>query len=153
MPSDVSVKAVGLVLSASENPAGPQTEKFTPPAQAPPAASPVIVANPSLRFDPVSGLVVMEFHDAAGDVTSQIPTLQQLEAYRIWGQPVPSLDTPGADTLGSTASKPAQAVGHAAAGAATPAVGTRSPAEHVPTPAASAKSPAAGIHASATSTA
>jgi hypothetical protein len=92
MPSDVSVKAVGPVLGASENPAGPKSDKFTPPAQAPPSAPSGLVANPSLRFDPVSGLVVIEFHDQAGHVTTSIPTLRQLEAYRIWGQPVPSED-------------------------------------------------------------
>ncbi len=92
MPSDLSVKAVGPVLGASENPAEPKPENFTPPAQAPPPAPAVIVANPSLRFDPVSGLVVIEFHDESGDVTTSIPTLRQLEAYRIWGQPVPSED-------------------------------------------------------------
>ncbi len=91
MPSDLSVRAVGPVVGASENPAEPKPEKFTPPAQAPPAGPTMLVVNPSLRFDPVSGLVVIEFHDDAGDVTTSIPTLRQLEAYRIWGQAVPSL--------------------------------------------------------------
>ncbi len=89
MPSDLSVKAVGPVLGASENPAEPKSEKFTPPAQAPPTPTAVIVANPTFRFDPVSGLVVIELHNEAGAVTTSIPTLRQLEAYRIWGQPVP----------------------------------------------------------------
>jgi hypothetical protein len=96
MPSDLSVKAVGPVLGASENPAEPKSEKFTTPAQAPPTPPAVLVANPSFRFDPVSGLVVIEFHDEAGDVTTSIPTLRQLEAYRIWGEPVPSLDSSAA---------------------------------------------------------
>jgi hypothetical protein len=39
---------------------------------------------------------VIEFHDEAGDVTTSIPTLRQLEAYRIWGEPVPSLDSSAA---------------------------------------------------------
>lgn len=58
-----------------------------PPAQAPPAPTPVMMANPTLRFDVASGLVVIEYHDSAGDVTTSIPTLRQLEAYRVWGQP------------------------------------------------------------------
>jgi hypothetical protein len=82
MPNDLSVKAVGPVLGASENPAEPKPEKFTPPAQAPPAPPPIIVANPTLRFDAASGLVVIEFRDEAGDITTSIPTLRQLEAYR-----------------------------------------------------------------------
>jgi hypothetical protein len=105
MPSDLSVKAVGPVLGASENPAEPKPEKFTPPAQAPPAPSAVLVANPSFRFDPTSGLVVIEFHDEAGDVTTSIPTLRQLEAYRIWGQPVPSEDLMSAPVHDSATNK------------------------------------------------
>jgi hypothetical protein len=105
MPSDLSVKAVGPVLGASENPAEPKPEKFTPPAQAPPTPPAVLVANPSLRFDPVSGLVVIEFHDQAGDVTTSIPTLRQLEAYRIWGEPVPSEDISSAGVHASATSK------------------------------------------------
>ena len=89
MPTDLSVQAVGPVVGASENPAQPKPETFTPPAQAPPQPSPVMVANPTLRFDVASGLVVIEYHDAAGDVTTSIPTLRQLEAYRHWSQPLP----------------------------------------------------------------
>jgi len=86
MPSDLSVKAVGPVLGASENPAGPKSEISTPPASAFPAPPTILVANPTLRFDVASGLVVIEFHDAAGDVTTSVPTLRQLEAYRLHGQ-------------------------------------------------------------------
>ena len=89
MPNDVSVQAVGPVLGSSENPAQPRPETFTPPAQAPPASSQAMLANPTLRFDAAAGLVVIEFHNAAGDVTTSIPTLRQLEAYRKWGQPLP----------------------------------------------------------------
>jgi hypothetical protein len=91
MPSDLSVKSVGPAIGASENPAEPKSEKFTPPAQAPPAPKVGLVANPAFRFDSVSGLVVIEFHDEAGVVTTSIPTLRQLEAYRIWGQPSEAL--------------------------------------------------------------
>jgi hypothetical protein len=86
MPSDLTVNAVGPVLGASDNSTGSKSGTFSPQAQAPPTPT-VIVANPSFRFDPLSGLVVIEFHDNAGDVTTSIPTMQQLEAYRIWGQP------------------------------------------------------------------
>lgn len=89
MPTDLSVQAVGPVLGSSENPAQPKPETFTPPAQAPPAPAPVMVANPTLRFDAASGLVVIEYHDEAGDVTTSIPTLRQLEAYRQWNRPLP----------------------------------------------------------------
>lgn len=89
MPTDLSVQAVGPVLGSSENPAQPKPETFTPPAQAPPQPPVMVIANPTLRFDVASGLVVIEYRDANGDVTTSIPTLRQLEAYRQWSQPLP----------------------------------------------------------------
>jgi hypothetical protein len=90
MPTDLSVQAVGPVLGASENPAQPKPESFTPPAQAAPPQPPaVVIANPTLRFDVASGVVVIEYRDASGDVTTSIPTLRQLEAYRQWSHPLP----------------------------------------------------------------
>ncbi|HUB43452.1 MAG TPA: hypothetical protein VMB73_00575 [Acetobacteraceae bacterium] len=89
MPTELSVQAVGPVLGASENPAQPKPETFTPPAQAPPQPPAMVIANPTLRFDVASGLVVIEYRDANGDVTTSIPTLRQLEAYRQWSQPLP----------------------------------------------------------------
>lgn len=61
----------------------------TPP-QAPPAsavstatAKPArLYVNPDYQFEPTLGLVVMEFHDASGNVTSSIPSQRQLDAYR-----------------------------------------------------------------------
>jgi hypothetical protein len=87
MPNDLTVKAVGPVLGASENTAEPKPETFMPPAQAPPGPAPLIVTNPTLRFDAASGLVVIEFRNETGSVTTSIPTLRQLEAYRQWGPP------------------------------------------------------------------
>jgi hypothetical protein len=87
MPSDLSVKAVGPVLGSSGNATQPKPETLTPPATAPPAAAPVLVTNPTLRFDVAAGLVVIEFRDASGNVTTSIPSLRQLEAYQVWGRP------------------------------------------------------------------
>jgi len=97
MPTDLSVQAVGPVVGASENPAQPKPETFTPPAQAPPQPIPVLIPNPALRFNAALGLVVIEYRNAAGDVTTSIPTLRQLEAYRQWNQPLPGqVHGPGA---------------------------------------------------------
>ena len=100
MPTDLSVQAVGPVLGASENPAQPKPETFTPPAQAPPQAPTVVIANPTLRFDVASGLVVIEYRDPSGDVTTSIPTLRQLEAYRQWSRPLPGQTAVPATTSG-----------------------------------------------------
>jgi hypothetical protein len=128
MPSDLSVKTVGPVLGASENAAGPKAELFTPPSQTAATAPAVLVANPTLRFDVASGLVVIEFHDAAGDVTTSVPTLRQLEAYRIHSQSPPGRFPP-------VQSPPSQSAPGQAAAVQSP-----------PGQAA----PAAGVHASAT---
>jgi hypothetical protein len=57
-------------------------------SQAPPqpeqAANPSPIANPSLRLDPALGLVVLEFRNDAGAVTSSIPSQRQLQAYQRW---------------------------------------------------------------------
>ena len=39
--------------------------------------------NPDLRLDPALGLVVIEFHDQAGKLTSSIPSQRQMDAYRM----------------------------------------------------------------------
>jgi len=89
MPTDLSVQAVGPVVGASENPAQPKPETFNPSAQVASQPVPVLIANPVLRFDAALGLVVIEYRNSAGDVTTSIPTLRQLEAYRQWNQPLP----------------------------------------------------------------
>ena len=86
MPNELSVKAVAAVTGASENPAEPQAELFTPPAHAPPAQAASPNPNPQLRLDPALGLVVIEFRDASGTITTSIPSQRQLDAYRMWEQ-------------------------------------------------------------------
>ena len=41
-----------------------------------------LYVNPDYQFDPTLGLVVMEFHDASGNLTNSIPSQRQLDAYR-----------------------------------------------------------------------
>ena len=58
-----------------------------PVATDPPAtvgtAGPVFhFPNPTLRLDSSLGMVVLEFHDDAGEVTRSIPSQRQLDAYR-----------------------------------------------------------------------
>ena len=94
MPSDLTVKAVSPVVGASESPAEPKPDFHTPPAHAPPSGSPPVV-NPALRLDAALGLVVIEFRDASGKLTTTIPSEQQLQAYRTWSGEHPG---PGART-------------------------------------------------------
>ena len=86
MPNELNIKPIAAVASGTENPAEPQAESFTPPAHAPPLASALPMPNPQLRLDPALGLVVIEFRDTDGAVTSSIPSQRQLNAYRMWEQ-------------------------------------------------------------------
>lgn len=100
MPNDLSIKAVAAVTGASENPAEPQPEAFIPPANGPPAAPALPMPNPQLRLDPALGLVVIEFRDEKGVITTSIPSRRQLEAYRMWEKTPPDAPAlPGRDVV------------------------------------------------------
>ena len=66
--------------------------------------------NPTLRLDPALGMVVIEFHNYAGNVTTSIPGERQLEAYRTaralntgvrigLEEPAPGVHTPATRTV------------------------------------------------------
>ena len=78
MPNERSVSAVAAVGGASENPAEPKAEPFTPPSHAPPVRRASPIPNPQMRLDPALGLVVIEFRDTSGAVTTSIPSQRQL---------------------------------------------------------------------------
>lgn len=42
-----------------------------------------MLANPSMRLEPLLGLVILEFHDAQGRIERTLPTARALAAYRI----------------------------------------------------------------------
>jgi hypothetical protein len=103
-----------------------------PAAEIPTAAPPRAAAgNPSLRLDPGLGLVVIEFHNAAGTVTGTIPTAQQLQAYRRWetAQMGPSSHAAPAADVGGDTVPPAV---RSAPRNAPPAAGPGSPAARPP---------------------
>ena len=53
------------------------------PGSAPPTPSPELgPANPRLRMDWDLGMVIIEFRDTTGQVSSSLPTPRELEAYR-----------------------------------------------------------------------
>lgn len=93
MPSDLTIRAVSSVTGPSENAAQPRPDSFIPPANAsPPTTGPPII-NPTLRFDAALGLVVIEFRDESGHITTSIPSQRQMEAYRMWSDPLPGTST------------------------------------------------------------
>lgn len=93
MPSDLSVRAVSPIAGPSENPTEPKPEAFIPPATASPPQTGPPILNPTLRLDPALGLVVIEFRDESGNVTASIPSQRQIDAYRMWSDPLPGRGT------------------------------------------------------------
>jgi hypothetical protein len=86
MSSDMSVQAVAGIRTGREVAADSKmvSPSEPPPAEAAFAQSPVI--NPTLRLDAALGLVVIEFRNDSGAVTTSIPSERQLEAYQRWEQ-------------------------------------------------------------------
>src|SRR5689334_9538145 len=81
MLNDVSFQAIGVVHSDSV-PAASQKLPAADPAQAVSAAPPIL--NPTLRLDAALGLVVIEFRNETGAITTSIPSQRQLQEYQRW---------------------------------------------------------------------
>jgi hypothetical protein len=82
MPSEISIQGLSPVPSPGDTPPELKSEAIANHATPTPAASSQPYLNPSLRLDAALGLVVIEFRDASGSITSSIPSQRQLEAYR-----------------------------------------------------------------------
>jgi len=66
--------AIGEVRKVVAQPAAPAVHVA--------ARSPI--PNPTLRLDPALGLVVIEFRNHTGAITTSIPSQRQLQAYQKW---------------------------------------------------------------------
>lgn len=64
----------------------------------PEAKAPKLYVNPDYRFDPTTGLVVIEFHDSTGNLTNSIPSQRQLDAYRTHQRTPPDTSNAPAST-------------------------------------------------------
>jgi len=80
MSNDISLPAISPVRASSV----PVAERAPAAdlAQATLVAPPVI--NPTLRLDAALGLVVIEFRNDSGAITTSIPSQRQLQAYQRW---------------------------------------------------------------------
>ena len=83
MSNDIAFQPVATVRPTSDS-LGEM--KISPTARAPPqpVATPLPTPNPTLRLDPALGMVVIEFHDRSGALTTSIPSQRQLAAYQKW---------------------------------------------------------------------
>jgi hypothetical protein len=85
MPNDISVQAVAVARTGSDNAADPKMAAASAlPPQAEPVPAPSPIVNPTLRLDAALGLVVIEFRNDSGAITTSIPSERQIEAYQRW---------------------------------------------------------------------
>jgi hypothetical protein len=119
MPNDLAIQPLTSVRTGSAI-VGEAKTANQPPPQPEPAANPSPTTNPSLRLDPALGIVVLEFRNDAGAVTTSVPSQRQLQAYQRWAQ-THSGQTPrdGASPPDTSTPMPAQ---HAANSAPKPVV-------------------------------
>jgi hypothetical protein len=88
--SNPSSIPAGLPVVGSGNSTAPsRTPTPAPPAVAQETKPVQLFVNPSYRFDPTVGLVVIEFHNDSGGLSNSIPSQRQLEAYRLHRDTLP----------------------------------------------------------------
>jgi hypothetical protein len=84
MPNDLAIQPL---ISVRTSPAiVGEAKRVNQPPQPEPAANPSPTTDPSLRLDPALGIVVLEFRNNAGVVTTSVPSQRQLQAYQKWAQ-------------------------------------------------------------------
>jgi hypothetical protein len=118
MPNELIVGAIQPMTGPVEKPTEPKSEPFVASPAASPAESSQLFVNPTLKFDSTLGLLVIEFRDSSGNVSTSIPSQRQLEAYRLHEQPLPGHKQPVAHDEASVPVRGASA-GSAAASAPT----------------------------------
>src|SRR5580692_12817649 len=86
MPNDLSIQAATVVSPGSDAGVPSKLAMASTSAAAATRAtpSPSPSPNPTLQLDAALGLVVLEFRNNSGAITSSIPSQQQLQAYQQW---------------------------------------------------------------------
>lgn len=150
MPSNLSVQAASFVNMANGGVASVPPAVSTPASDvAVPTQSQSSPPNPTLQLNAALGLIVIEFRNDAGTVTSSIPSQQQLDAYRLWqtagiGSP-PDPGTP--DASSATARGPPAIAATASTSVAASATASAPTHRTAPAPALeSAPAPAPVVH-------
>ncbi len=115
MPNDLTIGRVALPTPPpSPSPPHPSVAATHEPALPSSGGNP----NPTLRLDATLGIVVIEFFNGSGAVTTSIPSQQQLRAYQEHS------DRQAAPGAGSPSTPSPSAAAAAAAGVANPDIVT-----------------------------
>jgi hypothetical protein len=108
MPDNLTVSSVASVQIGSSPAAEQRAAPIEPQTQAEPVPAPPLMTNPTLRLDAALGLVVIEFRNDRGDITTSIPSKRQLQAYQRWNDT--RFGPPPAGSSEALASKPPHVV-------------------------------------------
>ncbi len=128
MPNELSIQAVQGLSGLTDAGADPKPVPAPPAPADQPARPAQPFVNPSLRLDAALGLIVIEFRDDAGALTSTIPSQRQIEAYRMHQQALPQQALPQPATPETApATTPNRPVLPDTAAAAEPAPATPAP--------------------------
>ena len=84
MPNDLTISAVAANSSGNNTAVKAKAATVEPTTVADPAPTQQLTTNPVIRLDESLGLVVIEFRNASGAVTTSIPSQRQLQAYQRW---------------------------------------------------------------------
>ena len=84
MSNEITVTPVAAAHAVSDTSGQPRVAAGEAGVAPKPASASLPAPNPSLQLDPVLGLVVIEFRNNAGDVTTSIPSERQIQAYQRW---------------------------------------------------------------------
>jgi hypothetical protein len=111
MSNDLIVQPAAALRSVSDALGGVKTIAVEASPSAEHTSPPSPIPNPSLRIDPALGLVVIEFRNNSGAITTSIPSQRQLAAYQKWGMtrsgpPPPVVLKPSKPTSAEPAPEP-----------------------------------------------
>jgi len=96
----MTVGAIQPISGSAEKAADPKAEAYpTPQLSSSSSDTAQLFVNPTLKFDSTLGLLVIEFKDSSGNVSTSIPSQRQLDAYRLYQQPLPGQSQPAAPTV------------------------------------------------------
>jgi hypothetical protein len=84
MSNELIVRTVAAAHAVGDTAGQPRLAAGAPSVQPKEGAAASPAPNPSLQLDPALGLVVIEFRNHAGDVTTSIPSQRQILAYQRW---------------------------------------------------------------------
>ena len=84
MPNDLTIPAVAANSSGNNTAVKAKAATVESATVVDPAPAPPLTTNPVIRLDKSLGLVVIEFRNASGAITTSIPSQRQLQAYQRW---------------------------------------------------------------------